>query len=133
DRPPQKLRAPGCHPLTSRLQERLGCLGVVDRFEKSEKPGSLLVKLIVIAIDDGRDATYRAAIPPGDEKLGVRICVKRVLLAVQKLLDRNLERGYPMWISSIDRPRQLYEFVQSAFAADRCNFNRQSMPLFQTI
>ena len=75
---------------------------VVDTLEETEETGVLVVKPVVIPVDDGGDAAHHPAVLPRQKELRFGIGIKRMLLAVQQLLHRDPQRRHPIRIIAVD-------------------------------
>ena len=58
-----------------------------------------------------------------EEELGLRVGVKRMLLAVQQLFDRDPQRRHPIRVVTVEREGQFHELVQRLLVVYRNDFN----------
>jgi len=118
-----KLGAAIENPGASLPQQRTRDLSVVDTLEEAEKARFLAMEPVMVPVDDGGDAADHLARPPRQEELSLRVGVKRMLLAIQQLLDRDSQRRHPVGIISIEPEWKFHKLIQISLAVDRYNFN----------
>src|ERR1700759_2367401 len=95
ERPDHPRRAAGAEPASGGVDQLLRDLDVVDRVEKSEEAGVVLVDALVFAIDLSRAAPNDATRAPGGEERGVAALEERVLRRGQTLAQLEVQMGDP--------------------------------------
>ena len=85
-------------PFTNPIEKRSSCVLIVLTFKEVKLGLRGPVILIEGLIDQYSDAPHHAAISPGDEKVGVGVFVKWMLMFVQHQLDVHAQRWNPLWM-----------------------------------
>src|SRR5438105_2731324 len=83
---------------------------IINALEESKKSCFVLVKRIMIMIDNGGNSSDDLAIIFGKKKSGVGMFIERIFLLVDEFHPVHLNRRHPVRIGSVNIPKEADEF-----------------------
>ena len=119
DRPAQPRHAARLHPLRGGVDQRARHRIVVHRLEEAEEAGALVVKAVVVMVDDRRHRARHRPVAARQEQLNLGVPVERVVFGVELLLEVADQRRHPRVDAPVDDPREVDETAPLGTRAHR--------------
>jgi len=103
-------------PRLGGIEERARRLGVVATLEEAKESDAIVMKLVVSAILDRRDAAHQLPVARRKKQLTIGGTVEWIAFYVERIVNRDAEWWYPlgMIMAIVDLPRQIDEPAQIA-------------------
>ena len=129
DRAAEPVHAPGRDPGRRRVDEGPGRLRIVEALVEPEEARPVLVRLVMVPVDDGRDAADGPPVPEGQEILGLAVLEEGVLAAVEPVLHVRQEGRDPVRVALVDGPGEPDEELEVAVPSRPCGSRSRSWSL----
>jgi len=118
---PNDLHASVLDPIPGGSQKLLGHGIILDDLKAAEEPGPLLLKGVVVVVNDGRDGAHRLIASLGEKEGYLCVFEEGVFMGVEERLTLPDERRNPIGIITINVPGKFNKFHDIFLTFDRFN------------
>ena len=87
----------------------------------------IVVEVLVVPVPHARDSSHRLAVPERQERLDLRVLVKRVFFGIEEVLEVDQERRHPVRVALVDLPREQREAVEIPRGVDLKNLDHKGV------